>query len=97
MPATIISLIIQIIAGIAAGNVVGAAFEKVNLGPVVTSLAGAFGGFVVGQIFSLLMPDTAGITGGLSAVAIIGHLVAGGIGGAIATVIAGLTMKPVQE
>jgi hypothetical protein len=72
-------------------------FEKVNLGPAVTSLAGAFGGFVLGQIFSLLMPETAGMTGGLGAVAIIGHLVAGGGGGAIATVIAGLMMKPVQE
>jgi hypothetical protein len=97
MPAALISIIIQIIAGIAAGNAVGAVFEKVNLGPAVTSLAGAFGGFVLGQIFSLLMPETAGITGGLGAVAIIGHLIAGGVGGAIATVIAGLVMKPVQE
>jgi hypothetical protein len=97
MPATLISIIIQIIAGIAAGNAVGAVFEKVNLGPAVTSLAGAFGGFVLGQIFSLLMPETAGITGGLGAAAVIGHLVAGGVGGAIATVIAGLLMKPVQE
>jgi hypothetical protein len=97
MPAALISIIIQIIAGIAAGNAVGAVFEKVNLGPAVTSLAGAFGGFVLGQIFSLLMPETAGISGGLGAVAIIGHLIAGGVGGAIATVIAGLVMKPVQE
>jgi len=97
MPAAIIGLILEIVAGIAAGNAVGAAFEKVNLGPAVTSLTGAFGGFVLGQIFSLLMPDTAGITGDLGAVAIIGHLVTGGVGGAIATIIAGLMMKPVQE
>jgi hypothetical protein len=90
MSATLVTLILQIIGGIAGGNAAGVAMEKVNLGPLLTTIAGALGGVAGGQIFTALLPDTAGvITGHIGLVSIVGHLFAGGIGGAIITAIAG--------
>jgi hypothetical protein len=90
MSATVVVLIIQIIAGVAGGNAVGVGMERVNLSAAVATIAGALGGVGGGRIFSVLMPATAGITGGLGLVSIVGHLIAGGVGGAILTIIVGL-------
>jgi hypothetical protein len=90
MSATLVTLILQIIGGIAGGNAAGVAMEKVNLGPLLTAVAGALGGVAGGQIFMALLPETAGvITGHVGLVSIVGHLFAGGVGGAIITAIAG--------
>jgi len=90
MSATLVTLILQIIGDIAGGNAAGVAMEKVNLGPILTTIAGALGGVTGGQIFTALLPETAGvITGHVGLVSIVGHLFAGGIGGAIITAIAG--------
>ena len=79
MSATLVTLILQIIGGIAGGNAVGVAMEKVNLGPLLTTVAGALGGVAGGQIFTALLPETAGvITGHVGLVSIVGHLFAGG-------------------
>jgi hypothetical protein len=48
MSAAIVNLIIQIIAGVAGGNGVGVAIEKINLSPAVTTIAGALGGIALG-------------------------------------------------
>lgn len=90
MSATLVTLVLQIIGGVAGGNAAGVAMEKINLGPILTTVAGALGGVVGGQIFTVLFPETAGvITGNVGLVSIVGHLFAGGIGGAIITAIAG--------
>jgi hypothetical protein len=89
MSATLIALILQIIGGIAGGNAAGVAMEKVNLGPLLTAIAGALGGVAGGQIFTALLPDTAGVvTGHVGLAAIVGHRFFGGVGGAIITAIA---------
>ena len=49
MSATIINLIIQIIAGVVGGNAAGAASKDVSLGGVGNTIAGAIGGGVGGQ------------------------------------------------
>jgi len=55
MSATIINLIIQIIAGAIGGNAAGAGMEKANLGTAGNTIAGALGGLGGGQILSALI------------------------------------------
>jgi len=50
MSATIINLIIQLIAGAIGGNAVGAASKDVNLGTLGNTIAGAVGGVGGGQL-----------------------------------------------
>lgn len=97
MSATVVNLIIQIIAGVAAGNAAGTFMEKINLNMAVTTIAGALGGIAGGQLFNVVFPDMAGISGDMGLVSILGNLVTGGLGGAILTVIAGLVMKPAKR
>ena len=49
MSATIINLIIQIIAGAIGGNAAGAGIEKANLGTAGNTIAGALGVLVAGS------------------------------------------------
>ena len=51
MSATLINLIIQIVAGALGGNGVGNALKDLNLGPLGNTIAGAIGG-VAGGTFS---------------------------------------------
>jgi len=90
MSATIINLIIQIIAGAIGGNAAGASMEKANLGTAGNTIAGALGGLGGGQILSALIPAIAGAAGGADLKSIVGQLVGGGVGGAILTIIVGL-------
>jgi hypothetical protein len=90
MSATIINLIIQIIAGAIGGNAAGAGMEKANLGTAGNTIAGALGGLGGGQILSALIPAIAGAAGGADLKSIVGQLVGGGVGGAILTIIVGL-------
>ena len=64
MSATIINLIIQIIAGAIGGNAAGAGMEKANLGTAGNTIAGALGGLGGGQILGALIPALAGSAGG---------------------------------
>lgn len=89
MTATIINLIIQLIAGAIGGNAAGASMEKANLGTAGNTIAGALGGLGGGQILSALIPAIAGAEG-VDLGSIIGQLVGGGVSGAILTVIVGL-------
>jgi len=89
---TIVNLIIQLIAGVAGGNAVGAALKDYNLGNLGNTIAGAIGGVGGGQILQALVPAIASAAAGgdLDLGAIVGQVVGGGAGGAILTVIAGL-------
>ena len=53
MSATIINLIIQIIAGAIGGNAAGATMEKANLGTAGNTIAGALGGVLVADSYSV--------------------------------------------
>src|SRR5262245_24697561 len=88
MSATIINLVIQLIAGVIGGNGVGSALKDYNLGPLGNSIAGGVGG---GQILQTLIPALAGAAGGgMDVTSVIGQLVGGGASGAILTVIVAL-------
>jgi hypothetical protein len=94
MPAEIINLFIQIIAGAIGGNAVGAGMKDASIGGAGNTIVGALGGLGGGQILQQLIPAIAGAAGsGIDIGSIVGQLVGGGVGGAILTAIVGLIMK----
>jgi len=97
MSATIINLIIQLIAGAIGGNAAGATMEKANLGPAGNTIAGALGGLGGGQLLSALIPALAGSAGGVDLASLAGQLVGGGVSGAIVTVIVGMIMNAMNK
>jgi uncharacterized membrane protein YeaQ/YmgE (transglycosylase-associated protein family) len=97
MSATIINLIIQLIAGAIGGNAAGATMEKANLGTAGNTIAGALGGLGGGQLLSALIPAPAGSAGGVDLASLAGQLVGGGVSGAIVTVIVGLIMNAMAK
>src|SRR5262245_39903565 len=90
MSATLINLIIQIVAGALGGNGAGAALKDLSLGPLGNTIAGAIGGLGGGQLLSALVPALAGAAGVPDVGALVGQAVGGGIAGAILTAIVGL-------
>jgi uncharacterized membrane protein YeaQ/YmgE (transglycosylase-associated protein family) len=56
MSATLINLIIQLIAGVVGGNAVGAASQDLNSGTLGNTIAGAIGGVGGGQLLTALIP-----------------------------------------
>jgi hypothetical protein len=87
----IISLIIQLVAGVVGGNAAGAALKDYNLGGIGNTIAGALGGVGGGQLLQAAIPAIASAAGGnLDVGALLGQIVGGGAGGAILTVIVGL-------
>jgi hypothetical protein len=90
MSATIINLIIQLVAGAVGGNAVGAGLKDLNLGPLGNTIAGALGGAGGGQILTALLPMLAGTAGNVDIGAALGQAVGGGVAGAIVTVVVGL-------
>jgi hypothetical protein len=90
MSATLINLIIQIIAGAIGGNAVGAASKDVNLGTTGNTIAGAIGGLGGGQLLTALVPMMAGVGNNVDIGALVSQAVGGGITGAIVAGIVGL-------
>jgi hypothetical protein len=86
----LVSLIIQLVAGIAGGNAAGAALRDHSSGIVHNTIAGAIGGVGAGQFLQVLMPAISGAGGGFDVGAILGQIVGSGGGGAILTLVAGL-------
>jgi hypothetical protein len=89
MSATIMNLIIQIIAGAIGGNAAGAASRDINLGTVGNSIVGALGGIGGGQLLSALLPALAGAANTIDIAAIASQAVGGGVAGAIVTAVIG--------
>jgi hypothetical protein len=89
MSATLINLIIQLVAGALGGNGAGTALKDLNLGPLGNTIAGAIGGVAGGQLLSVLIPALAGAADITDFGALVGQAVGGGISGAILTAIAG--------
>jgi hypothetical protein len=90
MSATIINLIVQIIAGALGGNAAGASLKDLSLGPAGNTIAGAVGGGVGGQILTALIPLLSGAAGNIDIGALVGQAVGGGVAGAILTAVIGL-------
>ncbi len=90
MSATIINIIIQLIAGAIGGNAAGAGLKDYNLGQIGNTIAGALGGVGGGQILTALLPMLAGTAGNVDIGSVIGQAVSGGIAGAIVTLVVGL-------
>lgn len=87
----IVSLIIQIVAGVVGGNAAG--MSKQSMGPLLNSIFGGVGGVIVGQILAAFTgePGAAVAAGGsMDLPALISSIVGGGAGGAVLTFIAGL-------
>jgi hypothetical protein len=90
MSATLINLIIQLIAGAVGGNAAGSALKDYDLGKLGNTIAGALGGAGGGQLLQVLIPMLAGTAGNVDIGAMLGQAVGGGIAGAIVTFIVGL-------
>jgi|SRR6476620_1421766 hypothetical protein len=90
MSATIINIIIQLIAGAVGGNAAGAGLKNYDLGALGNTIAGALGGVGGGQILTALLPMLAGAADNVDIGAIVGQAVGGGVAGAIVTFVVGL-------
>jgi hypothetical protein len=90
MSTMIINLILQAIAGALGGNAAAAGLDQADLGKAANTIAGAIGGVAAGQIFSALLPTLMAAASGVDMKAVVAQLVAGGVGGAVTTVIVGM-------
>jgi hypothetical protein len=90
MSATLINLIIQLIAGAVGGNAVGAGMKNVDLGTLGNTIAGAIGGAGGGTLLTALLPILQGAANNVDIGAVVGQAVGGGVAGAILTAIIGI-------
>jgi hypothetical protein len=90
MSATIVNLIIQLIAGAVGGNAVGAGMKNVDLGALGNTIAGAIGGAGGGTLLTALLPMLQGAAGNVDIGALVGQAVGGGVAGAVLTAIVGV-------
>lgn len=90
MSATIINLIVQIVAGALGGNAAGATLKNLDLGTLGNTIAGALGGAGGGILLTALLPILQGTADNVDIGALVGQAVGGGVAGAIVTAIVGL-------
>ena len=90
MSATLINLIIQLIAGAVGGNAAGATMKNLDLGALGNTIAGALGGAGGGTLLTSLLPLLQGVAGNVDIGQLVGQAVGGGVSGAILTAIVGL-------
>jgi len=90
MSATLVNLIIQLIAGAVGGNATGATMKNLDLGALGNTIAGALGGAGVGTLLTALLPILQGAAGNVDIGTVLGQAVGGGVAGAIVTAIVGL-------
>ena len=90
MSATLINLIIQIIAGAVGGNAVGAGMKNVDLGALGNTIAGAIGGAGGGTLLTALLPILQNAAGNVDIGTVLGQAVGGGVAGAVVTAIVGI-------
>ena len=91
MSATVINLIVQLIAGALGGNAAGATMKNFDLGTLGNTIAGALGGAGGGTLLTALLPMLQGAAAGnVDIGALAGQAVGGGVAGAVVTAIVGL-------
>jgi uncharacterized membrane protein YeaQ/YmgE (transglycosylase-associated protein family) len=82
-----LGLLIQLISGLAGGNVAGSMLKDKSLGTIGNSLAGLVGGGLGGQILMALLGLGTDGASGLDLGSIIAQIAGGGVGGAVLTAI----------
>ncbi len=97
MSATLINLLIQLVAGAVGGNAAGGLLKNISLGGVGNTIAGAAGGAAGGSLLSSLIPMLQVGAGGLDLGALAGQLVGGGASGAIVTAIDGAIINNMKK
>lgn len=85
----IAGILVQLVAGAAAGNGVGKVAPNLSLGTAGNSIVGGLGGVIVSQLLPLLMGNAAVAGTGLDMATIIAGFVSGGIGGGVTSLIVG--------
>jgi hypothetical protein len=95
MSASIINLIIQLLAGASGSSVLANMANKLNLGPLGNIITGALGGVGGGNLLSALLTGggaaaAANAAGGLDLGSIVTQIIGGGVGGPIVTAIVAL-------
>jgi hypothetical protein len=90
MSATLINLIVQLIAGAVGGNAAGAAIKNLDLGAIGNTIVGAIGGAGGGTVLTALLPMLQGAAGGVDIGQLLGQAVGGGVAGAVVTAIVGV-------
>ncbi|MGO4705635.1 hypothetical protein AB4072_07645 [Microvirga sp. 2MCAF38] len=94
MSTALLNLIIQLISGAVGGNIVGNVSDRLDLGPVGNTIAGAIGGAGGGQLLNMLLTGgatTAATTmGGMDISSLITQFAGGGVSGAIITIVVAL-------
>ena len=90
MSATLINLIIQLIAGAVGGNAAGATMKNIDLGTLGNTIAGAVGGAGGGTLLTALLPMLQSAAGNVDIGTVVGQAVGGGVTGAILTAIVGI-------
>ena len=90
MPDMLINLVIQVGAGAIGGYAVGAGVKDINIGTLGSTIAGAIGGGVGGQVLQALIPTLALAAGNMDIGSLISQVVGGGIAGVILTAIVGV-------
>ena len=94
-------MIISLIAGLVGGNISGVAAKNLSLGPILNSVIGAIGGLGGGQLIDMLGGSDAvagaaeAMGGGLGEM--LGQAGAGGVGGLVLTLLAGMIKKAVAK
>jgi hypothetical protein len=91
----IVGLIIQLISGVAGGNVVGLAMKQYDLGIIGNSIAGVIGGGIGAQIIGFLLDggaEAGAVVGpsGYDIGTLIAQLASGGVGGGALLILVGL-------
>ena len=89
MSATVINLIVQLIAGVLGGNAAGATMKNLDLGTLGNSIAGAIGGAGGGTLLTALLPMLQGAAGDVDIGTLVGQAAGGGVAGAVLTAIVG--------
>jgi uncharacterized membrane protein YeaQ/YmgE (transglycosylase-associated protein family) len=92
MSGTLIDLIIQIIAGVIGGHAAGAMIKNCSLGAIGNTIAGAIGGIGGVRLLQELIPAMANTAGNVDVGALVGQIIGGAAGGAILTMLAGVTI-----
>ncbi len=88
-----LGLIINLVSGLAGGNMAGTLLKKYSMGPVVNSILGILGGGLGSKILGMLGMGAVAATGGdggLDIMSIVSSLVSGGVGGGALMTIIGI-------
>lgn len=85
----IAGILVQLVAGVAAGNGVGKVAPNLSLGTAGNSVVGGIGGVIISQLLPMLMGNAAVAGTGLDIATIAAGFISGGIGGGVTALVVG--------